>query len=225
MKPIIVVNLKTYKNSTGKNALKIVKSIEKGVRDSNQVVICAQAGDIHELAGKTKLDIYSQHVDYFEQGRNTGFIIIEDVISAGAKGTLLNHSEHLIDFDCLKKTIERCKKKKFKTIVCVKSRGEADKIIKLQPDMIALEVPELIESGKAISEFKPDSVKKFSETVRRYNRKHNLKIKPLCGAGISDEDDVRAAIELGCRGVLSASAVVKSKNPGILVKKMSKENA
>ena len=35
----------------------------------------------------------------------------------------------------------------------------------------------------------------------------------LCGAGITNGEDVRAAIELGADGVLLASGVVKAKDP------------
>ncbi len=35
----------------------------------------------------------------------------------------------------------------------------------------------------------------------------------LCGAGVTNGEDVKAAIELGADGVLLASGVVKAKDP------------
>jgi triosephosphate isomerase len=217
MKPILVINFKTYKEATGLNALKLAKSI---ARADKNAIITAQAGDIDRLS-KTKLKIYSQHVDFQAPGKTTGYIIIEDIKAQGASGTLLNHSEHSLDFNVLKKTLERCKENKIKTIVCVKNLNEAKKILALSPDMIAFEVPELIATGKAISKFKANSVKKFSKIVKSYNKMHKTKIKALCGAGISTSEDVKSSLELGCQGVLASSAVIKSKNPEKLIREMS----
>ena len=52
MKPLIVINLKTYK--TGKSLIKLVKAIEKV--DKN-IIIGASACDISELSKKTKLTL------------------------------------------------------------------------------------------------------------------------------------------------------------------------
>lgn len=216
MKPILVINFKTYKKATGKNALELAKKIKKADKNA---IITAQVGDIEELS-KTKLKIYSQHVDNAEPGKTTGFITVEDVKTEGASGTLLNHSEHPLVFDVLKKTQKRCREKKLKTIICVKSLREVKKILNLSPEMIAFEVPELIASGKAISKFKSSSVKKFSEIVKSYNKKNKTQIKALCGAGISTAEDVKAALDLGCRGILVSSAVVNSRNPEKLVREM-----
>ena len=43
----------------------------------------------------------------------------------------------------------------------------------------------------------------------------NTKIKVLCGAGITNGDDVIAAQKLGADGILVASGVVKAKDPHI----------
>jgi triosephosphate isomerase (TIM) len=81
--------------------------------------------------------------------------------------------------------------------------------------MIA-EVPELISSGRAISVERPDSVREFVEKVRRVNKRVGL----LCGAGITDKEDVKLALELGVKGVLVSSAIVNAKDPRIVVRGM-----
>ena len=85
----------------------------------------------------------------------------------------------------------------------------ARKVAKMKPDFIAFEVPELIGTGKPISKERPESVKEFVGAVKEVS-KHTV---PLCGAGISTGEDVRAALGLGTEGVLVASAVVKAENP------------
>jgi triosephosphate isomerase len=52
--------------------------------------------------------------------------------------------------------------------------------------------------------------------------KINPKIIPLCGAGISTGEDVRAAIQLGAKGVLVASAVTLANNPKKVLEDMVK---
>jgi triosephosphate isomerase len=86
--------------------------------------------------------------------------------------------------------------------------------------MLAFEVPELIASGKAISQYKSQSVKKFAQLVANFNKKYKTHIKALCGAGISNAQDVSSAVELGCDGVLVSSSIVKSKEPAKLLREM-----
>ena len=73
-KPIVVINFKTYKQ--GNSAIKLAKIIE---RVDKNIIIGVQASDIYEISKKTKLRVYSQHVDYFKPGRNTGYILPEAV--------------------------------------------------------------------------------------------------------------------------------------------------
>ena len=94
------------------------------------------------------------------------------------------------------------------SIVCVKDVAEARKYAKLNPDYIAIEPPELIGSGKAVSTEKPELITKAAEAVK--SAKNNTKL--LCGAGIVSGDDVAKAIELGSKGILVASGIIKAKN-------------
>jgi triosephosphate isomerase (TIM) len=208
MKNLIVINFKTYSKSTGKKAVNLAKMI-------SGAILCVQTADISEIA-RLKKTVYAQHIDYFEQGRNTGFITPESVKNSGAKGTLINHSEHKLDYDVIKKTINRCKKIRLTTIVCADSVEEAKKIALFGPEFIAFEIPELISTGKSVTEYKGEEIKNFVKSVTKINNK----IKVLCGAGITKKEDVAVARELGCQGVLLASGIVFSKNPGKLVKEM-----
>lgn len=213
MKPIILVNFKTYKEATGRNALKLAKICEKiAKRAKIKMILCAQTADICVVAKNSSLPVFGQHVDYFEQGRNTGFILPEDIKQDGATGTLLNHSEHRISFDAIKKTVERCKKIGLKPIVCAASIHEIKNILKLEPYCIMFEDPKLVSTGKSITKIEPDSVKQFADAVKEHNKKLKSNIISLCGAGISTKEDIELAIRLGCMGVGIASAIVKAKN-------------
>jgi len=132
MKPIILVNFKTYSQSTGKNALKLAKICsEISKKRKVRFILCPQIADINLVSSNVSLPVFAQHVDYFEPERATGFVIPEDARAEGADGTLLNHSEHRIPFNLIKKTVERCNGAKLKAAVCAASIGEARKILKL----------------------------------------------------------------------------------------------
>ena len=200
MKPIIVINFKTYKQ--GKNAVNLAKVIE---RANKKIIVGVQASDIYEITKSTKLKVYAQHVDYFKLGRHTGYIIPEAVKKDGAVGSFLNHSEHKLNITILKKTIERCREARLKTMVFVSNLKEAKKVEKLKPDYLIFEPPELVGGKKSVSKSKPQVIQKISKT---------LKMKFLVGAGIHSKDDVRKSLELGASGIAVSSAITKSKNPG-----------
>ena len=198
---MIIINFKTYKEATGKNALKLAKIVDKNT------YIAVQPTDIYLLSKNTKAKILAQSVDNATYGKYTGSVTPEAVKEAGAIGALLNHSEKRLKLNTLNEIIKKCKKLKLITIVCSKSLEEIKKIIKLKPDYIAFEIPGLIATGRGISTYRPESVKHFVGLLKK------TKIKPLCGSGISDAKDVRAGLNEGVSGVLLSSYFVKSKNP------------
>ena len=206
MKPINIVNFKTYKQ--GKHHQKFAKKIEKV--DKN-IIVGLQASDIKEVADKTKLKVYSQHVDYFPKGRNTGFILPEAVKADGAEGTFLNHSEHRLKFDVLKKTIKRCKQIGLKTAVFAQDLNEAKKIEKLHPNFLIVEPPELVGGKISVSTAKPELIKKISKSLR---------MKFLVGAGIHNRKDVQVALKLRASGIAVSSSVMTSKNPEKILKEL-----
>ena len=113
-------------------------------------MITVQATDI-SLVSNLKIPVLAQHTDYFEQGRNTGKVLPEAIKQAGAIGTLINHSENPLSLKIIEKTIKRCKKLKLLTLVCAPSIAMTKKIMRMKPWAIAYEIPELVASGKSIT--------------------------------------------------------------------------
>ncbi len=205
-KPITVINLKTYQQ--GEKAVKIAKEIEKV--DKN-IIIGVEASDIYEISRKTKLKVYAQHVECFKPGRNTGYVLPESVKKNGAVGTFLNHSEHKLSFEVLKRTVIRCKKIGLKILVFASTLKEAEKIQNLKPDYLVIEPPELVAGKKSVSKEKPGLIKKIN---------NKLKIKFLVGAGINTREDIRIAMKLGASGVAFSSVITTAKEPGKKLKEM-----
>ncbi len=206
MKPIIVVNFKTYKS--GKEALNLAKAIEKV---DKKIIVAVQATDIYLISKNTKLQVYCQHVEHFSVGRNTGYILPEAVKEAGAKGVFLNHSEHKIDFEILEKTTRRCREIGLKILIFAKDLNETKKVESLNPDYIVLEPPQLIAGDISVSTARPELI---SEVAK------NLKSKFLVGAGIKNFNDVKMSVELGAAGIAVSSAITTALNPSRVLKEL-----
>lgn len=208
---MIVINFKNYK--TGKKAVKLARTVKRHLPSA---IVCVSALDVKEVAWKSGLKTYAQHVSCFHKGRATGFVIPEFVKRDGGKGSLLNHSEHPIPYDAIVKTMKESKKVGLKIILCVSSLKQAAKFKKLKPWAMAYEDKRLVGSGKSITKYKSKDIVKFVKLLKR------TKIIPLCGAGISTAEDVKAARKLSCKGVLIASAIAKTRSPEKLLSAISK---
>ncbi|MEW6593156.1 MAG: triose-phosphate isomerase [Candidatus Hadarchaeota archaeon] len=215
--PIVVLNLKTYKEATGERALELCKLVEKVAANYDaSVAVCPQQADVYRIASRVKIPVLAQHVDAATPGKNTGWITPESVKAAGAVGTLLNHAEHKIPIEQIKKTIELLKPLGLSCIVCTADVEESKKAAALSPDMIAVEPPELIGSGVSVSKAKPEVVSGSVDAIKRVNPK----VEVLCGAGITTGDDIIKAIELGTKGVLLASGIVLAKDQRAAIEDM-----
>jgi len=214
----IVLNLKAYSESTGKEAVRLAKlanevALETGVK----VIACVQATDLAAVASSVKIPVFAQHVDAKKPGAFTGSIVPEAVKAAGANGTLINHSERKLPLALVGETVARCKEAGILTMVCAATVEETEAVARFSPDFIAIEPPELIGSGISVSTANPDIVKNAVKAVRKV-----ANIPVLCGAGISTGGDVGKAMQLGAAGVLLASAYVKAKEPKKLLLEMAK---
>ncbi len=210
MKPLIVINVKTYPTGTGPKLLKLAKQMETVKNETgSKIILSVPATDIYPISKAVNLPIYAQHTDLATYGANTGAILPESIKFAGAKGTILNHAEKKIDHKTLKKTITTLRLKNLKIIVCADTLDEVKPIARLRPDFIAIEPPELIGGNHSVTKARPEII---TETVKIV-KKIDPKIKVLVGAGIKTAYDVRKSMELGADGVLIASGITNAKDP------------
>lgn len=208
--PLILINFKCYKEATGKNALKLAKTCEKVEKEYGiNIGVAPQFTDLYQISKKVKIPVFAQHADAIEYGAFTGHVSPLALKELGIKGSLINHSEKKLSLKEIKDCIEIMKKHKLISVVCADSLMRGKEIARFSPDFIAYEDPFLIGTGQAISKVKPDSVKNFVESIKKINPR----VKVLCGAGITSGEDVKKALELGTKGVLVASGVVKAKDP------------
>ncbi len=218
MKPIIALNLKTYPESLGRKGHALVQ-IAKGVsRETGvRVIVAPQFVDLTDAAGFYK-DVFAQHVDFEEPGAHTGTVSVESIHAAGCAGSLVNHSERRIGDAAIGSAVARLRDCRLESMLCTKDAAESAILAKFKPTFIAVEPPELIGSGISVSTAKPDVVSGTVDAVAEVN-----KTPVLCGAGVTTPGDVRRAIELGAKGVLLASAFIKSPDPKKLLLEMAEE--
>ncbi len=199
MKPIVIINMKTYLQ--GKQVVNLAKAVEKVHKDT---ILGVQPTDIYPVCLHSHLQVFSEHVDPITPGRNTGFISPEAIKAAGAKGVFLNHSEHPLTFDVIKKTLARCRESGLKTAVFARDLKEAKKIEQLKPTYLIFEPPELVAGDLSVSNAEPEVIADIA---------HHLKRGFLVGAGIKTYTDLVTSIKLGAQGIAVSSAITTAKHP------------
>ena len=208
--PVIVLNVKSYAESAGRRGFELAKICEDvASKQGVNIAICPQQVELAKIASAVNIPCFAQHVDAVEPGSHTGFVTLESVREAGATGTLANHSEHRLRIADIEFIVRKSSSLNLLTIVCTNNIPVSRAVAELKPYAIAIEPPELIGSGKAVSKVDPEIV---ANTVAEVKKLHKYCIV-LCGAGVTNGEDVRRAIELGADGVLLASGVVKAKDP------------
>ena len=213
--PCIIVNLKVYKEAYGRNALELARAIAAASKGhEGQVAVACGAPDIRLLACETELPVFAQHIDPIPFGGHTGHILAEAVADAGAVGTLINHAEFRQTLANIEACVARAREANLMTCVCTNNVPTSAAVAAMGPDIIAVEPPELIGGDISVSSAKPEVISGSVEAVARID-KH---IAVLCGAGVKNGKDVRKSIELGAKGVLLASGVVKAKDVGAVMK-------
>jgi len=210
MESYIILNFKTYEESTGDKALKLAKICDEVAKESGaKIIVIPQPCDIYGISQGIEIPVYAQHIDNIKAGSNTGHILPESVKASGAVGSLINHSEIRLKLADIEANIKKLKEMGMVSIVCTNNVEVTKAAAALGPDFVAIEPPELIGSGISVSKAQPEIISGSADAVKSVNPK----VKVLCGAGISTGEDVKKAIELGTCGVLLASGVVKAKDP------------
>ena len=152
---MFIINCKNYDEIAGDKIIKIAKISERISKKYKVSIAIAPPHNLIPLITKFKITVLAQHVDDKKVGSTTGFMVPEIVKKSKINGSIINHSEHRISEKEIISLVKRLQKLKLKTVLCVKNVNEAKKFAKLNPTFIAIEPPELIGTGRAISTEKP----------------------------------------------------------------------
>ena len=204
MKQPLIINFKNYTEVSGDGAIKLAKAayaVAKKLRV--EVVLAPPHPALAIIAKNVRIPVICQHVDDEKVGASTGFFVPEIAKSYGAAGSLINHSEHRIEMKHIASLVARLRGLRMTSIVCAREPWEVMEISVFRPDFIAIEPPELIGSGMAVSKKNPEIITKSINSA-------GSRSKVICGAGITGKEDVVKAMELGSHGILVASGVIKA---------------
>ena len=162
--------------------------------------------DLAQVAQAVTIPVLAQHVDPGDAGARTGFVPVESIEAAGARGSLVNHSEHPMAISDIEDAVRRLSARGLIAVVCAADVPRARRLAETHAPYLAVEPPELIGGDRAVSTARPEVV---SGTVLAV---HSVapETRVLCGAGVHDRRDVARALELGTDGVLVASAVTRA---------------
>jgi len=215
---IFVINFKAYETAFSFDFIsKVVEEAER-IRSSTGVrVILAVPSVVALKLRESYDDIYLEHVDPVGFGAHTGRIPPGSLKILGIKGSLVNHSEHKMVLRDVFYVIKEMKGAGLEVLACGDTPGEVAALAYASPDMIAVEPPELIGTGIPVSRARPEVITESLKALRKVNEDIPL----LAGAGITSGEDVARAVELGAKGILVASAVMKAKNPSKVMRELA----
>ena len=208
--PILILNFKNYHEIEGQKGIELARSIQKvseSYGGSIQLVVAPPQPALALVKQNVNIPVFAQHLDYAEAGSTTGYFIPEMARSFGAEGSLVNHSEHRIDeLDTIHGLVNRLRSLQMVSVVCARTASEVSTLATFEPDYIAIEPPELIGSGRAVSKENPSIVTDSINAAAKMSQ--NARV--ICGAGITDANDVSSALKLGAVGILVASGIIKA---------------
>jgi triosephosphate isomerase len=215
----LIVNFKNYPEVMGGGSLELARAVESASKSFRfEAIVAPPLPMISLIASQVRVRVFSQSVGSRTGDKTTGEVLPEAVKGAGASGTLLNHSESRRTLTDLKRLVPRVQGLGLRVCLCSQTTAEAVRLASLSPEYLAIEPPELIGSGIAVSRAKPELV---SGTVSAL-RKAEYQGKILCGAGIVSGEDVAKAVELGADGVLVASSAVKARDWSAKVRELAR---
>ena len=204
--PAIIVNFKVYEQGTGESALSLAKIHDQIARETGASIgIAVSALDLARVIEAVSIPVFAQHLDPVGYGSHTGHISPYQLKELGAYGTLLNHAEHKLENETIKKSVDIAREVGLFTIVCAETPARASEVLRYNPDLIAFEPPGLIGGDISVSKAGPNLIE---EAVKMVGEN-----KLLVGAGVRDPEDVQIGLVLGAAGVLLASGVVKAADP------------
>ena len=179
------------------------------------VLVDVQTTDLRLIAKNTssRIHVYAQHMDPVCVGRGMGQILPEAVKATGAVGVMLNHAEHRMPLDEIRKAIARADEIGLATVVCSDREEEIRAVAEMHPNIVVAEPSELIGSGISVG-------REYVEACVRLVKSVDPRILVLPSAGISCGGDCYRIIRAGADASGSSSAICKAESPAAMAEEM-----
>lgn len=203
---MLVINCKNYMQVAGGGIGRLVDAAASAARRHGTSIAVAPPQHLLGSAAGGPVQVLAQHVDDAGAGSTTGFVVPELLRGSGVAGSLVNHSEHRVGPEAVPRLVRRLADLGMVSVVCARDVAEVRMYAAAGPDYVAIEPPELIGTGRAVSRERPGIISGAAEALAESGSRTRL----LCGAGIASGEDVARAAELGAAGVLVASGIIGS---------------
>lgn len=214
---MLIINCKNYTEASGRKLLSVLRAAASAQRKYGVSVAVAPPMPLVASCTRRGARVFAQHVDCAKPGSSTGHAVPEILRACGVSGSLINHSENRVPARTISCSVERLRSLGMTSVVCARTPREARAMARLDPDYVAIEPPDLIGSGRAVSQERPAVIKDAARAIASAGTRSML----LCGAGIASGKDARLAGELGSSGVLVASGVIKAASPARVVSELA----
>ena len=84
MKPLILINCKTYAEVSGEKGIRFARKIAAVKSTKYDVAVAPPLLLLREVVQKSRVPVFAQHVDGVEYGAHTGQIVVAEVKEAPA---------------------------------------------------------------------------------------------------------------------------------------------
>lgn len=211
---ILILSLKTYKEASGDSVIRLLSPVKKiSQKTGVEIIPAAQPTDIYRIKKELDIEVWAQHMDPIDPGRNMGWLSPYSLKEAGASGVVINHSEHKTTDENVKKILDKAREYNLKNVVIAFDPETVIKYDSWGPDYISYEKEDNIGTGESMIKTERENIKKLVSVIKR----------PLIiGAGISTGDDIREAVRLGAKGVIMASRFVLAEDPEAKLQELAK---
>lgn len=211
---MIFLSLKTYKEATGQAVINLLSSVKNVSQKTGiSIIPIAQPTDIYRIKKELDIEVWTQHVDPIDPGKNTGWISPYSVKQAGATGVIINHSEHKLKEEVILTTIKKARQYDLKILLIGQTVEMVKRFDSYDIDYLSFEKEDLIASPISMIDQQEEAIKKLVKAV-----KHPL----IIGAGINDGEDTRKSMLAGAKGVLMATYFVTALDPEQKLRELAK---
>jgi triosephosphate isomerase (TIM) len=150
--------------------------------------------------------IFAQSMDVDDPGPSVGRVLAESLVDAGAHGVMLNHTSNPLEFDRLRRGIQRAHANDLMTMVCAGTEDEVLRLLPLRPTTVLFEPPELIgHTGRSDRPWIPH--------VDREVRAVAPDVLMMHAGGVAAPTDAYQIMHSGAAGTGSTSGVLRDGSP------------
>lgn len=213
--PFFEIGPKSY--LYGDDVLKLAQAADcMAMRYDVDVLFTAPFTEIRRISEMVeRVIVLAPHMDAIHPGRGIASILPEGIKAAGAGGVMLNHCEMPLSYEVLRRTMKRAEELELLTVVCTASLEEARAVSSLSPDVIVVELPELVGTGIGATS---ESIMEIVTAVRDVNPE----VLILTAAGVTGSSDVYKNIYAGADATGASSGIMCAKKPIKIMDEMIK---